>query len=63
MSSLFIKLYASVQYWKMNGKDILDTLKLVKELVRCSFVWGGSSNDAQQDHIWLEGDEPGERSS
>ncbi len=51
VSSLFIKLYASVQYWKMDGKDIADTLKLVKEFVRCFFMWDGSSSDARQDHI------------
>ncbi len=46
----------------MDGKDIADTSKLVKEFVRCSLVWGGSSSDARQDYIWLGGDEPDERS-
>ncbi len=62
MSSYFVKLHTSIQYWKMDGKNIADTSKLVKEFVRCSFIWGGSSSDARQDHIWLGGDEPDERS-
>ncbi len=46
----------------MDGKDIADMSKLVKEFVRYSFVWGGSSSNARQDYIWLGGDEPDERS-
>ena len=46
----------------MDGKDIADTSKLVKEFVRCSLVWGGSNSYARQDHIWLGGNEPNERS-
>ncbi len=62
VSSLFIKLHVSIQYWKMDGKDIADTSKLVKEFVCCSLVWGGFSSDTQQDYIWLGGDEPDKRS-
>ena len=47
----------------MDGKDIADTSKLVKEFIRYSIVWGGSSSCSQQDHIWLRGNEPDERSS
>ncbi len=46
----------------MDGKDITDTSKLVKEFICYSLVWGGSSSNARQDYIWLEGDEPDERS-
>ncbi len=45
VSSYFVKLHISIQCWKMDGKDIADTSKLVKEFVRCSLVWGGSSSD------------------
>ncbi len=41
VSSYFVKFHASIQCWKMDGKDIADTSKLVKECVRCSFLWGG----------------------
>ena len=31
--SFFPQLYGSLHYWKMDGKNILDTTKLVKEMV------------------------------
>ncbi len=62
VSSLFIKFHASVQCWKMDGKDIANTSKLVKKFVRCSLVWGGSSSNTWHDHIWLGEDEPDDRS-
>ncbi len=34
---------------------------MVKEFGRCSLVWGSLSNNAQQDSIWLEEDEPDDR--
>ena len=46
----------------MDGKDIADTSKLVKEFVHCSLVWGSSNSHVWQDHIWLAGNEPDERS-
>ena len=46
----------------MDGKDIADTSKLVKEFVRCSLVWGSSNSHGRQDHIWLRGNEPDEKS-
>ena len=36
--SLFVQLYESIYYWKMDGKDITDATKLVNKLVRCSWV-------------------------
>ena len=38
ISSLFIQLHESIHCWKMDGKDIADATKLVKELVRCLLV-------------------------
>ncbi len=43
--SYFVKFHISIQCWKIDGKDIADMSKLVKEFVRCSLVWGGSSSD------------------
>ena len=40
MSSFFVQLYGFIQYWKLDGKDISDTAKLVKERMRCSIVLG-----------------------
>ena len=41
----------------MDGKDILDGAKLVKELVQCLIIWG-TSGQPRQDHIWIGGGEP-----
>ena len=46
----------------MDGKDIADTSKLVKEFVRCFLLWDDSSGRFWQDHIWLGGNEPDEKS-
>ena len=62
MFSYFIKLYASVQYWKMDEKDIADTSKLVKEFIHYFLVWGGLSGCFQQDHIYLGLNELDEKS-
>ncbi len=52
-----VQLHRSIQYWKMDGKDISDATKLVKEHVRCSLEWG-TSGQPRQDHIWIRGREP-----
>ena len=57
VSSLFVQLHGSIHCWKMDGKDIADATKLVKELVRCSLVWG-TDGRPRQDHIWIGGGEP-----
>lgn len=31
--SLFIQLYKSIYYWKIDGKDIADAIKLVKKIL------------------------------
>ena len=62
VSSFFVQLHGSIQCWKMDGKDISDVAKLVKEHVRCSMVWG-TSGQPRQDHIWIGGGEPINRSS
>lgn len=36
--------------------------KLVKKFIHCFFIWGGSSNNTQQDYIQLERDKLDERS-
>lgn len=36
----------------MNGKDIADAIKLVKELMQCSLVWSTDRRPCQ-DHIWI----------
>lgn len=41
----------------MNGKDIADMSRLVKEFLQCFFVLVGLSSNAWQDHIWFERDE------
>ncbi len=41
----------------MDGKDISDATKLVKEHVQCLLEWG-TSGQPQQDHIWIRGGEP-----
>ena len=46
VSLYFVKLHASIQYWKIDGKDIADTSKLVKEFVRCSLLWRSSNSHA-----------------
>ena len=35
VSSFFVQLHKSIQCWKMDEKDILDTTKLVKKYVQC----------------------------
>ena len=54
VSSLFVQLHGSIHCWKIDGKDIADVTKLVKELVRCSLVWG-TDGRPHQDHIWIGG--------
>ncbi len=34
VSSFFVQLHGSIQYWKIDGKDILDAINLVKEYVQ-----------------------------
>ncbi len=41
----------------MDGKDILDATKLVKEHVWCLLEWD-TSGQPRQDHIWIGGGEP-----
>ncbi len=41
----------------MDGKDILDVIKLVKEHVQYSLEWG-TSGQPRQDHIWIGRGEP-----
>ncbi len=41
----------------MDGKDIADAIKLVKELVQCSLEWG-SDKHPRQDYVWIRGKEP-----
>ncbi len=47
---------------KIDRKEITNTSKLIKQFVRCFFIWSHSSSDAQPDYIWLGRDEPDERS-
>lgn len=54
ISSFFIKLYISIQYLKIDRKDIANMLKLSKEFIFYLIVCDGSSCNIQQDHIWLE---------
>ena len=56
VSSLFVQLHGSIHYWRIDGKDIADATKLVKELVRCSLVWS-TNGRPRQDHIWIGGGE------
>ena len=44
--SYFAKLNTSIQCWKMDGKDIANMSKLVKEFIHCSFMWGSSNSYA-----------------
>ena len=53
VSSFFVQLHKSIQYSKMDGKNILDATKLVKEYVRYLFKWS-TSGQPQQDHIWIK---------
>ncbi len=46
VSLYFVQLHAFIQYSKIDGKDIANTSKLVKEFVRCSLVWDSSSSNA-----------------
>ena len=46
MSSLFIKLHASIQCWKIDRKDIADTSKLVKKFIYYFLVWDSLGNNA-----------------
>ncbi len=57
VSSFFIQLHGFIKCSKMDGKDISDATKLVKEHVRCSLEWG-TSGQPQQDHIWIGRGEP-----
>ncbi len=41
----------------MDGKDIIDVTKLIKELVRCLLEWV-SDKRPRQDHVWIGGKEP-----
>ena len=63
VSSYFVKLHASVQWWKIDRKDIADISKLIKKFVHYSLVWGGSRGYSQQNYIWLEINELDEKSS
>lgn len=47
--SLFVQLHGSIDGLKMDSKNITDTTKLVKELVRCFLVWG-TNGCPRQDH-------------
>ena len=49
-SSLFDQLHGSIHYWKMDGKDIADTTKLVNKLVQCLLIWDTNGRPCQ-DHI------------
>lgn len=60
--SYFVKLYTSVQSWKIDGKNIANTSRLMKEFVCYFFIWDGSSNYAWQNHIWLGGNKSDEKS-
>ncbi len=57
VSSFFVQLYGSIQYWKMDRKDISDVIKLVKEHVQC-LLECGTSSQPRWDHIWIGGGEP-----
>ncbi len=57
MSSFFVQLHRSIQCWKMDGKDISDDTKLVKEPVQCLLEWG-TNGQPRQDHIWIGGEKP-----
>ena len=35
VSSFFVQLHGSIQYRKIDGNDISDAIKLVKEYVQC----------------------------
>ena len=43
MSSFFVQLQGSIQSWKIDGKDISDAARLVKEHVQCLLKWGTTS--------------------
>ncbi len=57
VSSFFVQLHGSIQYWKLDQKGIWDVTKLVKKRVQCSLKWG-TSGQPRQDHILIEGGEP-----
>ncbi len=56
-SSLFVQLYRSIHYWKIDGKDIVDATKLVKELVQYYLGWDSNKRPCQ-DYMWIRGREP-----
>ena len=39
-SSIFVQLYGSIHYWKIDDKNIADDTKLVKKLVQYLLEWG-----------------------
>ncbi len=53
MSCFFVQLHGSIQCWKIDGKDISDATKLVKEYIQCSLEWG-TSDQLQHNYIWIE---------
>ena len=52
VSSLFVWLYKSIHFWKMDRKDIADATKFVKEPVRYLLIWGTDRRYCQED-IWI----------
>lgn len=56
-SSLFVQLYGSIHYWKMDSKGIVNVTKLVKKLVQCLLIWN-TNGRSYQDHIWIGRGEP-----
>lgn len=34
-SSFFVQLYQSINYWKINSKNIADIIKHIKIIVKC----------------------------
>ena len=52
--SLFVQLYKSIYYWKIDGKDIANIAKLVNKLLWCLLVLGINGRYCQ-DHILIGG--------
>lgn len=57
VSSFFFQLYGSIEYQKINNKDISDNAKLVNKHMKCFMEWD-TNGQPRKDYIQLGKREP-----
>lgn len=56
-SSLFVQLYKSIYYQKIDSKNIANTTRLVNKMVEC-LLKSSSDKHFCQDHVQIRGKDP-----